>query len=715
MQSEASECGIACLAMITNYYGNDISLREFRQAMPASSEGAKLTDLMQYAQQIGLSCRALKADLNDIINLRKPCILHWEFSHFVVLTKVKRTSVTILDPAIGKRELSIKEFSQSFTGVCLELSPNASFQKKKSKPSISLTALIRPIIGIKRQLALMVVISIILQLFALLSPLYMQTVIDQVLVNNAQSLILIVAIGFSLLMIIDTLTAWLRDTVVLKFSHEFNLLLSNNVLAHLLRLPVDYFQKRHIGDVVSRFGSLQAIRDIISQGVVSAFIDGLLAILTLIVMFVYSVKLALLVLSITLLYTILRWWLFYPVKQLNQQILHSEAKQQTYFMQSIRAIETIKLSGSEEKTRSTWTNMFINNSNQQIKLGQWNIAFSTCNKFIFGIENILVIYIGASLVMANNFTIGMLIAFISFKKQFTGATANFLEKWIEYKILDVHLNRIDDIVNHPSEDTDEYEKQLVELDQNTPNTSLRVMAKNKMLSECKVKEDVRLELTNVEFRYHPSSDAIFKNVNLKIDNNSFTAIIGRSGCGKSSLLNCLLGLSKPTSGEVLINGQALNAATRKLFNIAAVLQSDNLLNGSILDNITNFAEQVDLEKAVYAAQQACIHTDILSMTMQYQTLIGDMGDSLSGGQKQRILLARAFYQKPDLLILDEATSHLDVNTEKQICDNLKSMNTAIVMVAHRPQTISIAEQVYSLSSKGLTQVSNQDDFSQNVN
>lgn len=716
MQAEASECGIACLAMIANFHGNPIDLREFRQAMPASSEGAKLSELITYAQHLGLSSRAVKADLKDISNLITPCILHWEFSHYVVLTRANKRTITILDPALGKRTLSTNEFSQGFTGICLELTQNKSLKTRRSSPKFSLAKLITPIKGIKRQLSLIFAVSLLIQVFSLISPLYMQTVIDKVLIDSNDNIVLILALGFGLVLLLDTMCSFLRESIVLRFSNELNLHLSKSVLSHMLRLPTDYFQRRHMGDILSRFSSLQAIRDVISQSVVSAIVDGLLAITTLIVMFAYSVKLALVTIVFAFIYSILRWWLFYPVKRLNHEILHSSAKQQSFLMQSLRAIRTIKLSNSEAKTESKWLNYFVDNANQRIKLGQWNIGFSTCNKALFGLENILIVYFAAHLVMDNSFTVGMLIAFVSFKNQFLSAHAAFLEKWIEYKVLDVHLHRLDDVINHPTEASAFNHSQGTtnDIDHNAEerlaSNPLAKAQNNRVSSFYDTNEkDISIEIKNLSFKYHPHQQFVFSDVNLRINTESFIAIVGASGCGKSSFLNCLLGLTAPHTGQVLFNEQLLTPQTRNMFNIAAVLQSDSLLTGSVLDNICNFAEHIDVEKALEAAQLACIHNDIMAMTMQYQTLIGDMGDSLSGGQKQRILLARAFYQKPQLLILDEATSHLDLETEKQVCNHLQHLNSAIVMVAHRPQTISTANQIFSLSSKGLTELKTNDD------
>ena len=701
MQSEASECGIACLTMIANFYGNKLLLREMRNLLPASQQGLSLQEIIQYAHTLGLSSRALKLELEELSQLQTPAILHWNFSHFVVLSKVTNKHIYINDPALGECKLTWSNASKSFTGVALELSPNHNFRKTGKAATLSLWDFAKPIRGIKQHIAFLIALSLLIQVFVLASPFYMQTVIDKVLLTSSQSMLSVLALGFGLLLLIESLSQWLRELVILRFSNLFNLHISSSVLAHLLSLPLAYFQRRHMGDIVSRFHSLQAVRDSLTQGLVSALLDGILSIITLAVLFIYSPKLTLIVVAIVAIYCLARWALFYPIKQLNLQILQSDAEQQSFFMQSIRAARTIKLANTEAKTQTKWLSYFIDNSNQRIRLGQWNISFSIVNKLLFGFENIIVVYVAATLVMANEFSIGMLFAFMSYKTRFVSACASLIEKWIEYKLLSVHLERIEDIVHQSSEIVFDSESQI------------SISAQSKLMhSRGDQQAGAELKADKIAFTYHHSQAPLFRNVDLSVAPGDVIAIVGTTGCGKTSLLLCLLGLVAPTEGSITVNQSKLTPNTRTQFTISAVMQDDQLLNGSVLDNITQFAEKTDFESVIRVAKLACIDSDIMAMTMQYQTLIGDMGSSLSGGQKQRILLARALYQEPHLLILDEATSHLDIATEATICANLKALTATIIMVAHRPQTIAIAKKVYTLSSLGLTEISYPNDIIQ---
>jgi ATP-binding cassette subfamily B protein RaxB len=582
--------------------------------------------------------------------------------------------------------------SEAFTGVAIEMQANNNFEKATASQKLELKHFLTKSVGVKRQLAMLFGLSLLLQLFAIASPFYMQTVIDEVLVKSDISLLNILAIAFVFLLLIDTLTSLLRERVMLYFSNQFSIHMATRVFTHLLSLPISYFQKRHLGDIVSRFGSLQNIRQIVTSGIISGLVDGLMATMMLLVLFVYSVKLALVVCLLVLFYALLRWICFATMKQLNMEVIHSQATENTHFMQSVRAIKTIKLNNNSAQRGSQWLNLLSRAMNKQITLSKWQLNFSVLNKALFGLENILVIYMAANLVTLNLFSIGMLYAFISYKHKFINASDNLINNVIEFKMLRVHLDRLADIVFTESELKLSLEKEI--------NNNIAELSPQ-------IESVYHLSVRNLAFKYHRDHDSIFKDLNLNITKGKSIAITGPSGCGKSSLLLCLMGLSNSTEGKVYINGHLLNASNRHHHGIAAVLQDDQLLSGTVLENITDFAEPTELTLVIEASKAACLHDDIMAMTMQYNTLIGDMGNTLSGGQKQRLLLARALYKKPSLLFLDEATSHLDAETEFQINQNLKQVSMTKIMIAHRKETIASADIVLAFIQGELCDVSHQ--------
>jgi len=689
LQAESSECGLACLTMLANYHGNHIELADLRTSFDCSADGSNLKTIIEQAGSLGLTSRAVKLDLEDLKDLNLPAIIHWDFNHFVVLTKVKPKHIVIADPACGIRQLSLADTSDHFTGVALELYPNNAFEQIKAEKPLKLSHFMKNTAGIKSTLAMLLGLSLVLQVFVIASPFYMQTVIDLVVVKHDRDLLNILALGFALLLIMSIATQFIREKITLHFSSRLNLVISQNVFQHLIHLPISYFQKRHMGDIVSRFSSVQQIREIITSGIVTALIDGLMAIVTLIVMLMYSVKLTLIVLAVVALYSLIRWLTYSPLHRLSRESIQSYALENAFFMQSVRAIKTIKLSGKESDSNNRWGSHLINAMNKDITIANWSINLSSVNKALFGIENLVVIFFAALLVLNNAITVGMLFAFMSYKGKFVGAADSLIDKIIEFKMLDIHLARLADILKTTPEQP----------------SNLQSLQKNKIATLSDLTNTLpSAQIKDLCFAYSSAQAPIFSNINFDIKTGSSVAIIGKSGSGKSTLLMCLLGLLQPTQGSIRYRGLVMNANSRKQHKIGAVLQEDQLLNGSILQNISDFDVQVDLAQVVLAAQMASLHEDIMRMTMQYQSLIGDMGDSLSGGQRQRLILARALYKKPDILMLDEASSHLDVATEMQINQHLKRLSITKIIIAHRRESIRQADKIMELSGGALIDV-----------
>ena len=680
LQSEAAECGLACMAMITQYYGDKRDLNALRHAMSVSLRGSTLKDVMGVASDLGFQSRAIKIEMEHLAQLACPAILHWNMNHFVVLTNVKGNAITIHDPALGERKLSFDEASKYITGIALEVSPTDMFSPKTSVPRLGLSQFFTRTTGFKRNLITLFALSVVLQLFALAAPYYMQTVVDDVLIYNNEALLKALAIGFALLLIVETFTSGVRKLVILSVSSRLQLQMSASVFKHLLSLPLDYFDKRHIGDVVSRFGSLASIREFLTTGLVTALLDGLMAVITLAVMMLYSIKLTLVVVAIMLVYLCIRLGLLPLIKRLTTERIALAASEQSHFMESVRAILPIRVYGQEVQRHGHWQNKLVATLNKDISLGKINIGSTLSNQLLFGTENLVVVYVGASLVMESTLSIGMLLAFIAYKTRFVNALDGVVNKVIELNMLGVHFTRLSDILLTPA--------------QAKPNTLLAKTISSfsypDALSSSTPSNTIALNANSLGYRYSASSEWVFRHINLSVECGDIVAIIGDSGCGKSTLLKCLMGLYPLSEGSV-------NYANVKHPVIASVLQEDTCLSGTIAQNICCFEHAADFKKMVHVAHLACIHEDIMKMPMQYHSLVGDMGSSLSGGQKQRLLLARALYQNPDILFLDEASSHLDMANEAQINHHLKSLNMTRIIVAHRPQSIAMADKVYRLA------------------
>ncbi|MCW8126874.1 peptidase domain-containing ABC transporter [Microbulbifer halophilus] len=532
----------------------------------------------------------------------------------------------------------------------------------------------------KRSLIQVLLLSLLLQIFAVVTPFYMQTVVDDVILRGDENLLLVLAIGFGLLLLIQTGTNALREWVILHISSRLNMQMAANLFRHLIRLPMSYFSTRHMGDVVSRFGSLNKVRELLTTGLVSAVVDGIMALITLAAMFFYDVKLTLIVLLVVVLYAVLRLLLFRPLRLLTEEKIVAQAKHDSHFMESVRAIQTVKLFQRENDRQGQWHNCLADSINKDIRITRWNIGYDTINRLLFGLENLLVIYFAATAVMGNIFTVGMLYAFMSYKNRFVESMDALIVKWIEIKMLGLHLDRLSDIVFTQTEKLDQ-ENAL----------AIHSGGSDQTLGG-------RIEVRNLGFRYGEAEAPAFRSLNFAIEAGETVAIVGPSGCGKTTLLKCLMGLLEPSEGEILIDGQPLKQLPGYRSQIAGVMQDDQLLAGSIADNIACFEPQPDLQHIAHCAQMACIHEEIVKMPMQYNTLVGDMGTSLSGGQKQRIVLARALYRAPRILFMDEATSHLDVANESVVNDHISRLAITRVLVAHRPETVGSAGRRIELSS-----------------
>ena len=677
LQTEATECGLACLTMIAKYHGHDVDLNGLRAKYPVSMKGVSLETLIKLSGQLHLGSRALRCDLEELNLVQLPAIMHWDMNHFVVLKKVGKTSITIHDPARGERKLSLKEASESFTGVILETTPTQGFVKEKARKQMKLSHLWGKLIGIKRASIHTLILSVILQIIVLASPFYLQLVVDEVVVKYDLKLLLVLALGFGALQIINALTGLMREWTILYFGQQMSFQMVGNLFRHLLHLPTDYFEKRHVGDIISRIGSTQPIQTALTQSLVVAIIDGIMAVVTGVVIFMYSPILGAIVIVSVLLLLVLTL-IFYPIlRQRQEEAIISDAKKQSHVIESIRGSTTIKLFSAQTQRLAIWRNLFADTINANVSYRKYEIVLGALQKLIVGLQTIAVVYFGAKLILDGNiaFTIGMLFAFMSYRQSFTVSMTSLLGKLIEFRLLSLHLERIADIAQTEAEPSSD----LIPVGEVTERPA-------------------KIELRNLRFRYSENDPWVLDGVNLTIEAGEFVSLVGSSGGGKTTLLKLMLGLYMPTEGQILIDGQPLTEHTRMTWrnNIGVVMQDDQLLTGSIAENISFFDPEMDMQKVFHSAQLAHIHEDIMAMPMNYQSFIGDMGSSLSGGQKQRILLARALYKQAHTLFLDEGTANIDEHTEKLIVDIIEKAKLTRVVVAHRPAFIDRADRVITI-------------------
>lgn len=677
LQAEAAECGMACLSMVLGYHGRQLDLATLRRRHPLSLKGMTLRTLIDLCGTHGLTARALRVEMKDLPRLRLPCILHWGLNHFVVLTRVERGGLVINDPGRGRRKIGLAEASREFTGVALEALPNQSFKRERAGPGLRLRDLFRDLGGVRAALAQVLALSLGIEVVALLMPIASQVVIDEVIVNADHDLLLVVGIGLALLLLLQMGLSVARTWAIMLTGTRLNYQWSAGLFDHLSRLPLDYFEKRHVGDVISRFGSLATIQKGLTTDLIQAVLDGIMAVGMLVMLAVYGGWLMLVVLASTALTTVLRVFAYGAYKEGSEEALVAEARQQTHFIETVRGMASVKLLDLRERRGGAWMNHFVTAMNARLRLQRLDLVFGRANEFLFGLDRLILLVLGARAVIGGSLSLGMLVAFLAYRDQFSTRIGSLIDAWFKLRMLDVQTDRLADIVLCEPEE------------QATPGEIAPAAPAIVAMKAGSLAAD------GLALRYGADEPWIFRDVGLTIRAGSSFAITGPSGCGKTTLMKVLMGLMPPSEGVVTADGQDIRmagAAYRR--RIAGVMQNDGLFAGSIAENIASFDEHADADWIAECAARAAILDDIRRMPMGFESLVGDMGSTLSGGQKQRIVLARALYRRPEILFLDEATSHLDEDTEAVIATALRELSMTRVIVAHRPATIAHADAVY---------------------
>jgi ATP-binding cassette subfamily B protein RaxB len=631
--------------MIANAHGQHWQLIDLRHKFPQSLKGANLKQLIDHSLVLGFNARPVRLELEELTQLRLPCILHWDLNHFVVLQKIRGHKITLLDPALGVRVMSRAEISQHFTGIALELTPQADFKTTPAPKAFPLSMLTGKLQGFGKSALQILALALVLELFAIFMPMFNQAVVDEVLTSGDHELLSDLVAGFAIILLIQSALSWARSWWVMVLGQSVSIQWLGNVFAHLVKLPADWFSQRHLGDISSRFNAVHDIQRTLTQTTIESLLDGLMAVAALAMMFIYSPTLTWVVVSASALYALVRWVSYSPFRHAASERLVLAGQEQSHFIETLRAMTPLKLFARENERRARWQSLMVEVMNRDFQTAQLNMGFNVARTLIFGLENLCVFWLGAKIILetqtqdhsASVFTVGMLLAFISYKVQFTSRISALINQGIELKMLNLHRDRLADIVLTPPE-------------QDTPQGNLPAHDLAHLPAS--------LELRKVSFRYSEAEPWLLYNMDLCIQAGEHVAITGASGCGKTTLLKILLGLLTPTHGTVLYGGVpvgqlGMSNVRRK---IGVVMQEDALLTGSIADNIAFFDLAANQQRIEACAQLAEIHKDIARMPMAYQTLIGELGSGLSGGQKQRLLLARALYAQPSVLALDEATS-----------------------------------------------------------
>lgn len=674
-QTESSECGLACLAMICSHYGKQSNLIALRQQFNLSARGTTLAGMTQIAEQLGLATRCLSLDLNELSALKTPCILHWDFNHFVVLVSVKQNRAILHDPARGRRKVGMEEMSKYFTGIALEVWPGSTFAAQPTSHQFSLRSLAAKVHGLKGMLGKIFFYSLIIETINLLISIGTQLALDHAIPAADMGLLTVICIGLFLFTLLRVALSALRSWSSLIMTTLINVQWQSGLFTHLVRLPLSYFERRKLGDIQSRFGSLNTLRETFTSSIIGALIDGTMMMGVIVMMILYGGWLTSVVIGFTALYVLTRLLTYSTYRELSEETLIRDARTRSYFMETLYGIATVKMQGLSERRGTHWLNLEIDTINTEIKITKMDLLFGGVNAFIIACEQITMLWLGSKLIIENAMTIGMFIAFGVFREQFADRIWSLTNFLMKLRMMHLHNERVSDIALNVRE--------MKKPDREIINTM----------------QPVTLETHALSYRYDEHSADVFRNLSFKVSAGESVAITGPSGAGKTTLMRVLCGLFEPLSGSVTIDGYDIQQLGLNNYRkiIGCVMQDDKLFSGSIRENICGFDDKGDKEWMEACARASYIHDVINKMPMGYETLIGELGEGLSGGQKQRLFIARALYRKPGILFMDEATSALDEESESYVNAAIKKLNITRIIIAHRKSTIASAERVIQLT------------------
>jgi ABC-type bacteriocin/lantibiotic exporter with double-glycine peptidase domain len=677
---ELADCGAACLAMVLAYHGKQVPLDELRQMTSTNRDGVDALAMTQAAQQYGLRARGVAADVDDLGQLPPATILHWGFMHFVVFERLRRNGVQVVDPAHGRRRLSMEAFRRSYTGVAIMFEPGEDFHPSTLNTKGTWRYL-RPLLGQSQRLTRVLVASVLLRLLALALPLLTGLLVDNIVPRNDRHLLLVTGATMCAVVGYFFLATLLRSHLLLRLRTRLDVGLTTSFVEHLVDLPYAFFLGRSAGDLMMRLQSNTIVREFLTTGTISALIDGSLASLYLVLLFMLSPPLAALVLGLGLLQLMVLLLSWRRNQHLMSESLQVEARSQSYTFELLAGIETLKAAGAERRAAEHWERLFIDQVNVALRRGRLEASVDTVmNTLQLGSPLAILVY-GGFQVLNGGISLGTMLASAALAAGFLEPLATLIQSGLQAQLLRSYMERINDVLDAPREQ----EGQTVAP---APRLSGRIQA------------------DGVSFAYGgPLAPPVVKDVSLEVQPGQLLGIVGRSGSGKSTLAHLLLGIYPPTSGRILFDGRDLAELELKSLRrqIGIVTQRPYLFGATIRQNIALSNPGMPHQAVVEAARLACIHDEIVAMPMGYETRLVDGGASLSGGQQQRIALARALSHRPTILLLDEATSDLDGVTERMVHHNLSALGCTRIVIAHRLSTIVDADLILVMEEGKIVQ------------
>ncbi len=677
-QAEEMDCGAACLAMICKHYGIATTLGKLREMANVTTEGATLDSLAQVGESLGFTTHGVQCTYQTLLGFDLPFIAHWEGYHYIVVYGVSKSHVWVADPGLGFRKLTVAEFEKGWTGTCLLFVPSADLAHIEAtrSPWLRFVRLLRPH---KPLLGYLILATLVIQVLGIAPPIIIQNILDRVVVHQSHELLNLLIVGFILVQVSMQLTALMRAYLTRFMMRNLDFSMMSQFFRHALSLPISFFAKRRTGDIFARFQENQTIRQFLTQSTISTLLNLLMVFFYFLVLFLYSVRMSLVLLALIVPMVILTVAITPRIKQYARRDFEASTDAEAVLMETLNGAETIKAMGIERAVRLKWERKYARALNVKYKAQGFEALVALASQLLHAVTVTSVLWVGANLVLSQELTIGQLIAFNMLMGSVMAPLMGLIGMWDELHEAGVAMERLGDVLDLEPEQKFEDRSSLIML------PSLR--------------GDIRLE--GVYFRYGgKETPYVLENISFELKAGETVALVGHSGSGKTTLAKLLVGFYPPTDGKISIDGYNLNLIDKDYYRaqIGYVMQTNLLFSGTVAENIALGEDNPDRRRIVEVARLADAHGFVSKLPNGYEQTVGERGVGLSGGQIQRLCIARALYRDPRLLIFDEATSALDTQSETSILRNLSEVlegRTALV-IAHRLSTIMNADKILVL-------------------